>query len=103
MNALLPGTGQKAFPNHVPQQIYLLVSARDSASSYPEFRTTLASELERRGIERCKGLTLDDSIADIDGPRGEPAHHAKAEIAFESRLDNASGGGTQRRPRLDDG
>ena len=40
----------KVFPNHVPQQIYLLVSARDSASSYPEFRKTLASELERRGM-----------------------------------------------------
>ncbi len=40
----------KVFPNHVPQQIYLLVSARDSASSYPEFRKALASELERRGM-----------------------------------------------------
>jgi hypothetical protein len=40
----------KVFPNRVPQQIYLLVSARDSASSYPEFRSTLASELERRGM-----------------------------------------------------
>ena len=54
MNALLPGTGQKAFPNHVPQE-----SSRLSRST-PRFTSTL--EKSRNKLWICH-FCVPDSVA----------------------------------------